>query len=174
MFFTLHTRHTSHATRHRRRRQPSPEHPDHPVGAVVYVLEVSASATSASRSQRPAQRQCTTQTKTAALLNGGIVILVDLVGVQLVQQALLHQRAGVVLAINPVSLAGNVVVDAAAIVGTRGQAHASKMQTQRTCRQCWPYAGSWQCRRPSCLSRKSHVTRHTSHVTRHLHILWSK
>ena len=62
--------------------------------------------------------------KPDALLNDGIVILVYLVGVQLVQQALLHQRAGVVLSVHPVPLAWHVVVHAGG--GELGEARVQR------------------------------------------------
>ncbi len=45
------------------------------------------------------------------------MVLVDFVGVHLVKQALSHERAGVVLSVNPVTLTGHVVVHAATNVG---------------------------------------------------------
>ncbi len=52
-----------------------------------------------------------------ALFNDGVAVLVDFVDMQLVQQALLHERAGVILSVYPVALTRHIVVNAAADVG---------------------------------------------------------
>ncbi len=52
-----------------------------------------------------------------ALFNDGVVVLVDFVGVHLVEQALSHERAGIVLPVNPVTLTRHVVVNTAANIG---------------------------------------------------------
>jgi hypothetical protein len=96
------------------------------------------------------------------------VVLVNFVRVQLVQQALPHQGAGIVLSVNPVALTGNVVVNAATNVGhVRALCNIITHHACSESHASWHRAASGDNAGETCISRgpNEHVV---SKVTRDL------